>query len=137
MKIKTMAALSLFACAILVLPLSSFAGKPDPTDCEFQALDTACSAELAAAYMTLGENMDAFVSKNADSDFYGLRCKVVGSEVKMSQDKPYDAYKKLDDSYNKIWTLLAQRKIDSESSAMEMADDIYEALSCVEAEISN
>jgi len=138
MKTTTTAALLLLS-AIVFLPQASMAGKPDkppkpePVDCvDFVDLGSACSVDLLRAHTTLGDYKDAFKS---EKDFVGLRCKVVSSEVKMSQDKPADAFIKLEASFEKIWTLVSQRKLDA-SAASIIAGDVAAARDCAEAEIT-
>lgn len=136
----TMKAAILLLSGCIFFSQASLAGKPDkppkpaPVDCvEFVDLGSACTYKLNQAHMTLGVYKDAFKS---DKDFVGLRCKVVQSEVKMSEDKPADAFVKLDDSYNKIWILVSQRKLDKSAAAL-IADDIGVARDCAEEAEAN
>jgi hypothetical protein len=137
MKTTTTAAILLLSGTIF-FSQASLAGnpnkppKPDPVDCvDFVELDSACTDKLAYAHMTLGVYEGDF--KNA-KDFVGLRCKVVSSEVKMSQDKPADALVTLEASFEKVWTLVSQRKL-KKTAAYMIADDIAAARDCAEAQI--
>ena len=121
MKTKTMAALSLLVCAILALPQASFAGKPDRNpsekDCPNVALATSCSAELDAAYDLIagliGNNEVAptFLSRNAARDAGTLQCKTSGAEIKLSQDKAFEAWYLMEQSKEKVESLFAQSKL--------------------------
>ena len=134
MKITTKAAILLLSGTIF-FSQASLAGKPNnkpppKTDCaSFVSLDAACSSALQTAHQTLGTFQGDF---KADRDFAGLRCKVTQSEVKVSDGKPADAFKKLDDSYMKVWTLASQNKLDSTAASM-IAADIKTARDCAEA----
>jgi len=140
MKTTTTAALLLMS-AIVFLPQASLAGdkakppKLDPIDCPFKARATACTDKLEDAHDILGMFSGNFVSKNADKDFFGLRCKVAFSEIKMKQDKPADAELKLYDSVVKIRTLYNQGKIDDYQASEDMAEAMEEARACAEAQI--
>ena len=106
--------------------------KPAPTDCVyFVNLGSACAEKLNTAHGTLGTYATSFKS---DRDFVGLRCKVVESEVKMYEDKATDALAKLEKSYEKVWTLVSQRKL-GESEASLIAADIATARDCADPEL--
>jgi len=130
MKIKTMAALSLLACAILVLPLSSFAGKPDRNasekDCPFADLATACTAELKEAYDLLGylyamnEEVPTFLSRNPANDAGTLQCKTSGAEIKLAQDKGDEAWFLMEQAKEKVESLFAQSKLSWDGRVMLM-----------------
>jgi hypothetical protein len=140
MKTTTTAAILLLSGAIF-FSQASLAGKPDkgdkppkpdPVDCvDFPVTYSVCTDKLAYAHMTLGTYEGDF--KNA-KDFIGLRCKVVNSEIKMSEDKPADALLKLEASFEKVWTLVSQRKL-KKTAAYMIADDIAAARDCAEAQI--
>ena len=116
---------------------ASLAGRPDnkppPKDncVDFVLLGTACTDLLAYAHNTLSGNQDDF--KN-EKDFFGLSCKVVSSEIKMLEDKPADAFLKLEASFEKVWTLVSQRKLEKTAAYM-IANDIAAARDCAEAQI--
>jgi len=131
MRIKTMAALSLLACAILVLPLSSFAGKPDRNpsdkDCPFGDLATACTAELKEAYDLLGflvgnnDVVETFLSRNPDNDAGSLQCKTSGAEIKLAQDKGDEAWFLMEQAKEKVESLFAQSKLSWDGRVMLLA----------------
>ena len=136
MKTTTTAAILLLSGAIF-FSQASLAGKPDnkppsKDNCvDFVPLYSGCTDELAYAHMTLDTYQGAF--KN-DKDFVGLSCKVVSSEIKMSEDKPADALLKLEASFEKVWTLVSQRKL-KKTAAYMIATDIAAARDCAEAQI--
>jgi len=135
MKTTTKAAILLLSGTIL-FSQASFAGKPDNKPppkpaCTFQAVATACASELLLAYDMLVVYEDEF---RKSRDFGGLTCKVAGSDVKISQDKPGDAERSLSDSVVKIETLFSQGKIDTYEAASDMAEAMEDARACAEAE---
>ena len=143
MKTTTTAAILLLSGAIF-FSQASLAGnqdKPDkgdrpaPVDCvDFPVTYSACAVALSDVHRELGvanEYPSAF--KNF-KDYVGLRCKVVESENKMSQDKPANALLKLEDSLDKIGTLRSQRKLEP-SAAESLKWWMGEAIECVKAEI--
>jgi len=134
MKNLTTAALLLISVSMLA-PQASFAGKPDGKpvleDCVFvPKKGSACTIELYEASVTLEENRQAFISKKADSNYFGLRCKVAAAEVKMMQKKRLDAFYSLEKSVAKIWTLFSQRKIETYDDAELIARSLEVAMTC-------
>jgi len=109
--------------------------KPVPEDCDlFPVTYSVCALALSDVHRELGvANEDPSAFKNS-KDYVGLRCKVVNSQNKMSQDKPADALLKLEDSLDKIGTLRSQRKLEP-SAADSLEWWMGEAIKCVEAEI--
>jgi hypothetical protein len=120
----TMKAALLLLSGTIFFSQASWAAKPTG-DCAFPdggsqygditlALET-IYADLAAAY-----HADQFTSKKKDQNYFGLRCKVVSSELKLQQEKPGDAAKSLLDSAMKVQTLGGQSKLE-----IDAADDLY------------
>jgi len=133
-----MKAAILLLSGIIFFSQASLAGPPGATDCPLAASDPvhACTTELISTYFLLAEKYadDAFTSKNnATSNFFSLRCKVAFSEVKMSEDKPANAAKKLYASWIKVQDLDNQDKLESVAAA-ELASSFYEAWACADAE---
>jgi len=141
MKNLNTAALLLLSISVLASQ-SSIAGKPDNpggkpdkpdlVDCEFVEMDTACTANLLGASNTLYIYRPAFVSKKADDSYFGFRCKVADAEVKMSQNKPLDAFYSLEKAVAKVWKLFSQRKIDTYKNAEAIASSLEAAMSCAD-----
>ena len=136
MKTKSIAALSLLLCAFVALPAS--AGKPDRNpsekDCQNVVLDTACSAELDAAYDLVGallaQDPPVFLSRNPDKDAGTLQCKLSGAEIKFATGKTDEAIFLVDTALEKIMTLYSQGKLSDEGLQL-MTDSFNAARDCL------
>ena len=133
---KTISKAALLLLGSILLSQASLAGKPEKQpeiDCEvFLYEASACVAELETAHSTLSLYKAAFIGRNAEKSYNGLRCKAVLADIKVGEYKFDDAFIKLDDSYYKIMTLLSQRKISDQASAKAMASAFDAARSCVD-----
>ena len=120
----TTLALTLLLGAMIALPHTALAGKPDrnPSDKECPNADVAtrCSDELDAAYdlvgWLLGNNAEGeyFLSRNPANDAGTLQCKISGAELKLYQGKDGEASSLLDKAIEKIWSLYGQGKLSYE-----------------------
>jgi hypothetical protein len=141
MKTKSIAALSLLLCAFVALPAS--AGKPDRNpsekDCPNMDLDTACSADLDAAYDYVGgllgnnEDVPTFLSRNPDKDAGTLQCKLSGAELKLDQGKTDEAIFLVDTALAKIDSLYGQGKLSYEG-LVGMQEYFNAAKTCLESQ---
>lgn len=136
---KTLRKAALLLLGSILLSQASLAEKPDNTgtqpevDCEDFLYEAAvCGTDLQVAHSTLATYRDAFISRNAEKNYNNLRCKAVLADIKVGEEKFDDAFKKLDDSYYKIKTLLSQRKISDQASADAMASAFDTARGCVD-----
>jgi hypothetical protein len=128
--------------ASLAFSGSALAGKPEPRnpsekDCPFAGLAPVCSAELEAAYDLIGalflnnEEAPTFLSRNAWRDAGTLQCKTSGADIKVSQDKNYEASDLMQQAIDKIWSLYAQGKL-SYAGLVQMEASFNDAKGCID-----
>ena len=136
----TMKAAILLLSGTIFFSQASLAGKGGGTDCPFPADSDSqyeeITTKLRGISMLLAEtyNDDLFTSrKNAENNYFGLRCKVAFSENKMEQEKLEDAATKLLDSAMKVQNLGAQSKLEA-GAANALYKEFFEAWELVYAE---